>query len=97
VTHSLTTVYPDNWETRGWSRGPDGKWGELGNTANSGPLPERAPIELSVHDVAARLNALETSRKSWKDLALQIRRNVYRLWEQAGSLEDKLADEDGAQ
>ena len=91
----MTTVFPDNWVTRGWSRGPDGTWIEVGHCAGVVSIPPPAPPQIGLHDVAVWLNSLEASHKRWKGFAQQLRGNIYRLWEQASSLEAKLAEGDG--
>jgi len=55
--------FADDWITKGWSRGPEGKWIELGQSARITVEEELAPPQLGIHDVAEFLNNLEVSSK----------------------------------
>lgn len=50
-----------NWITDGWSRHPNSRrWVELGGTTGITIDPPPLPPELGIHDVAAKLNELES-------------------------------------
>jgi hypothetical protein len=72
-----TTTYPEDWVTTGWSKGPDHKWIELGHSAAVHASGPEVPPELTVHEVADKLNELTDRGQSmywqYQKLAAEVR------------------------
>jgi hypothetical protein len=55
-----STEFADDWITKGWSK-INGQWIELGHSASVTASGEGTPAQVGLHDVAGRLNKLETA------------------------------------
>lgn len=60
--------FAEDWVTFGWSKGPDGKWIELGSSAAVHASGPEVPPELTIHEVADKLNELceQNKRMYWQ-------------------------------
>jgi hypothetical protein len=60
----MSDEFGPDWVTSGWSRMPNtGEWVEMGASAGVTMNPSPMPPELSIHNVARKLNELEAENK----------------------------------
>ena len=75
----------DYWMTRGWSRGPEDRWIELGSSVKTHPAP--ADPELGIHQVAEKLNYLEHELSVRTRREQEMEAEVHRLQQEIARLQ----------